>query len=84
MLNISNLIDKLFPDVKTFSGEFDIENNDVYGIERLPGNRTLISYYNKQDINKEFVFICPLSLHNEMVNRFKIKLKLNNDHLLSE
>ena len=62
--------------INEYTCEFNIEDLDVYCVERLVGSRTLISFKHKGKLH-EFLIICNLEKHNEFVTRLSSKLKEN-------
>jgi hypothetical protein len=74
-------------DYSKFPCEFDIENEDVFSVERHPEVRswgkliepaqTVIGFYGKWHAGlKEWHLICSEGQHQDFVTRFRRKLKL--------
>ncbi len=55
--------------------EFDIENLNVYAIERSSYNTSTISYCREGKISNYFL-ICSEEKHTELIKRIRAKLKL--------
>jgi len=71
-----------------YESEIDINQMNVYAIERKNKFTTIISYVDGDEEENEFTFVCPLSKHNNYVTRFRTKLaikqadnvKIKRDH----
>ena len=73
------LANAAYCDMETYySNEFDIENINVYGVERVVNNRgisyTVIGYKDASGEDCEWSTYCDLAKHDEYVKRFQLKL----------
>ncbi|MDE2100816.1 MAG: hypothetical protein KGL39_26455 [Patescibacteria group bacterium] len=65
-----------WPD-KLRDAEFNIEGLTVKGVERI-GRKTMIGYVNEKGKMKNYSLFCTLEKHQDLVNRFRVKIKAPN------
>lgn len=64
--------------------EFDIENEDVFSVERVQ-EKTVIGFYSKKDQEiTEWNFICSPEQHKDFIDRFKNKLNLVKENKVQD